>query len=663
MATNIWKELPESGSGSGTITDINGSAGPSITIDAGSGIDVTTVGDTITITNLGTLPSGSPNTFAGFDGSGNLQTIPGFNIDTNSGGMNEGLTQHPDDGNGFTANSFSVLFEPLQNSPDENWNIQSIQAFLDSASSGFSQGTSGGAIQLLNLGLTHQGTGNVGGLNFVTLNSSLGNGTDPISIKSLNYIYGFSNINDNVTIDGSVGGYGFQPAISASAIGTSNFNASAFYDFPTILIPIHGYNSFNAGPTLVEIANNSNYNGLTISPNITTLTGNAGVYGFGFYPSIANMGADSPITVININPTIGTMGTNSGYNGILLGGGITTMGSNGNFTAISVNTNIATSDGNIQLVTLSPVITAGDAGFTGLQISPQGGATLTDPVGIRISMNSINSSNPQGMTGLESDSRIQINANTQLKAAQTFQIGSRLEHLFTVPLGSPVTGTDEITINIAGDLLAQDNIANGAFGIGFNSTGFISSMAIAATKTVDSVTVFLPAAAFPDPGFTTGGNVTDFHFIRILPPLPQGGTVNITDLYALKLDSGFGSFSGAATNAYGIYLDDNGIKNRLYGSAQYTTNTKVTSYTVDSGAIKDYVVLADSSGGVVTVTLPSPTPGRYLVIKDSGGAAGTNNITISPNAAETIDGAASLVMNVNYESATLISNGTNWFVL
>ena len=52
-----------------------------------------------------------------------------------------------------------------------------------------------------------------------------------------------------------------------------------------------------------------------------------------------------------------------------------------------------------------------------------------------------------------------------------------------------------------------------------------------------------------------------------------------------------------------------------------------------------------------------------IVIKDAGGLAGTNNITIATEGAEKIDGLDTLVINNNYNSVTLYSDGTNWFAI
>jgi len=78
-------------------------------------------------------------------------------------------------------------------------------------------------------------------------------------------------------------------------------------------------------------------------------------------------------------------------------------------------------------------------------------------------------------------------------------------------------------------------------------------------------------------------------------------------------------------------------------------------------AAHDNLVLVNSSGGAVTITLPAPTNGRVLIVKDSTGSAYVNNITINPNASETIDGASSFVITSNWGECQLQSDGTNWF--
>lgn len=90
---------------------------------------------------------------------------------------------------------------------------------------------------------------------------------------------------------------------------------------------------------------------------------------------------------------------------------------------------------------------------------------------------------------------------------------------------------------------------------------------------------------------------------------------------------------------------------------QVSVVSKSATYSVNTG---DYVIL--TTGNAFTITLPVPTSGRVLIIKDAAGNASTQNKTISQNATEKIDGANTYVLNLNYSSIMLVSDGTNWFV-
>ena len=70
-----------------------------------------------------------------------------------------------------------------------------------------------------------------------------------------------------------------------------------------------------------------------------------------------------------------------------------------------------------------------------------------------------------------------------------------------------------------------------------------------------------------------------------------------------------------------------------------------------------------SATGAQTITIPTAqlVSGRIITIKDAGGNANTNNITIGTEGDEKIDGSDTAVINSNYGVITLYSNGSNWF--
>lgn len=86
---------------------------------------------------------------------------------------------------------------------------------------------------------------------------------------------------------------------------------------------------------------------------------------------------------------------------------------------------------------------------------------------------------------------------------------------------------------------------------------------------------------------------------------------------------------------------------------------KTANYT----AVNKDGVLADTSGGAFTVTLPaSPATGTEVIVADAGGAWATNNLTVARNGS-TIEGVAEdLVCNLNNVSVQLVYDGTTWQV-
>ncbi len=104
-------------------------------------------------------------------------------------------------------------------------------------------------------------------------------------------------------------------------------------------------------------------------------------------------------------------------------------------------------------------------------------------------------------------------------------------------------------------------------------------------------------------------------------------------------------------------------------STQVSATAGIATYAVASKsatgaiAVSETVVLADSSGGAITLTLPAVAgvgSGQVYTIKKTD--SGTNAVTIAP-AAGTIDGSATIALYTQYESMQLVTNGANWFRL
>lgn len=95
------------------------------------------------------------------------------------------------------------------------------------------------------------------------------------------------------------------------------------------------------------------------------------------------------------------------------------------------------------------------------------------------------------------------------------------------------------------------------------------------------------------------------------------------------------------------------------------SNFSVTSITANpSPAVSGVTYLADTSSAGFSVTLPTPVLNAYVIIKDKKGTFQTNNLTILQSGSEKIEGvAASKVYQTNWGSVTLVSDGTDWWIL
>jgi len=91
-----------------------------------------------------------------------------------------------------------------------------------------------------------------------------------------------------------------------------------------------------------------------------------------------------------------------------------------------------------------------------------------------------------------------------------------------------------------------------------------------------------------------------------------------------------------------------------------------TSSPVTVSATTDCTVISDLSvAGAVAMNLPAGVDGQMFFLLDGKGDAGSNNITITPNGAETIGGAATLVLNHNGQGVWIQykASESDWYVL
>ncbi|HEX3569046.1 MAG TPA: hypothetical protein VHT70_05230 [Candidatus Saccharimonadales bacterium] len=97
-----------------------------------------------------------------------------------------------------------------------------------------------------------------------------------------------------------------------------------------------------------------------------------------------------------------------------------------------------------------------------------------------------------------------------------------------------------------------------------------------------------------------------------------------------------------------------------WGDATLATSTKTSNYTITG---TDVVVFANATSGNVTITLPaaSANAGYRFYVKRIDGSA--NSCTIARSGTDTIDGQTSLSLAQQYNCATVVSDGSTWYII
>jgi hypothetical protein len=96
------------------------------------------------------------------------------------------------------------------------------------------------------------------------------------------------------------------------------------------------------------------------------------------------------------------------------------------------------------------------------------------------------------------------------------------------------------------------------------------------------------------------------------------------------------------------------------GSFSTAIVTKGANYTADA---TDHIIIADATSGARTITLPSAVgiAGRQYIIKKKDSTV--NTVAITANGSETIDGDGTILMSMQWQVRTIVSDGANWMII
>ena len=154
---------------------------------------------------------------------------------------------------------------------------------------------------------------------------------------------------------------------------------------------------------------------------------------------------------------------------------------------------------------------------------------------------------------------------------------------------------------------------------------------------------------------------------QIRPDLSTGLNLDDLETNNLLLEDAI-TAPATVTGRAQIYVDTaTGFLKAKFGDgvvsilAPTSNPTTVTTTSHTAGDANIILVDDDTAGSAVTVTLLAAASGNQIYqIKKLGTTA---SVTVDGNGAETIDGAANAVISTQYESITVVSDGTQWWIL
>lgn len=119
---------------------------------------------------------------------------------------------------------------------------------------------------------------------------------------------------------------------------------------------------------------------------------------------------------------------------------------------------------------------------------------------------------------------------------------------------------------------------------------------------------------------------------------------------------------GVGSDGQALVADSASSTGLSWGNVATNSHTTVTKNSNYTATASDEVILVNAGSGSVTITLPSATANKrmYDVKKID---ASSNPVIIAAASGQTVDGGSSATVKVQYASVSVISDGSNWFVV
>lgn len=690
-----WPSVSSGGSGSGVIS-LNSLTG-ALTLVGGTGITVTPSGSNITIAatggGTGTVTSVSVVSANGFAGTvATATTTPAITLTVPATGV-----------------------------------LKSNGTAIGAATAGtdYSAGTSALTTGILK-STTTTGTLTIAiAADFPTLNqNTTGNAaTVTTNANSTGDVTSVGNATTLATVNSNVGSFGSSTSIPSFTVNGKGLITAASGN--VVIAPAGTLSGTTLNSTVVSSSLTSvgtitsgTWNGTTIA---IANGGTGQTTATAAYKALSPLTTAGDIVYENATPTPTRLPIGSSGQVLTVSGGLPSWQPAG--TGTGTVTSVAMTVPTFLSVSGSPITTSGTLGLTlsgtALPVSSGGTGDTSFNINQVILGGTTSTGALQQVTGAASGTVLTATGTT---SAPTFQaIGASsavslavgLTSNFTSGAGGAIkydtviydtasgysTGTGNYTIPSTGNYLVSIIVVSGSadnIRLYKNGTGYAyitrsSSLATSGTLAL-SCTAGDTLFVAPDAGDTFTGNNPYLNYLSIEQIVGSGAVTSFGTFGSTPNSSGGSISSGVITLQPASSAQPGGVStttqtfagSKTFGSSasdvttigaasstaiqvvnggwSETTRTITGNLTIDT-TTTDYIIFCNNSAGI-TVTLPAPTNGRILFIKDIAGTAFTNNITIAQHASEKIEGiAASFVFQANWGSLQITSNGTDWFFI
>ena len=242
-----------------------------------------------------------------------------------------------------------------------------------------------------------------------------------------------------------------------------------------------------------------------------------------------------------------------------------------------------------------------------------------------------------------------ITAGTQtLGGDKTFAGNTTMDGTLTLNNVANNSSADSVLV-ISNGLIEKRQVSEAAFGNAIRSIN----------GNRDTAQLFTFADAGTDLNITTDGTNNVYLNVPNASTTARGVITTSAQEFA-----GSKTFQDSVTASATMLVGGTGYANstvQVEGSLSMTIKTVSSNYTATAA---DNTILANTTSGAVTITLPAPAniSGRIYTIKKIGSGGIDNELTISP-ASGTIDGGSSFVIYNDWTFITLQTDGSNWYII